>query len=284
MQLGIFAKTFPGSDPATVLQAARAAGYEVVQYNMACSGLASMREAIPEGIAQAVAAAAKASGVRIAAVSATYNMIHPDPAVRERGHTSLRAIASAAPIMGTRLLTLCTGTRDPDDQWRGHRDNDTPEAWRDLHASMEAALMIADACDVDLGIEPERANVIDSASCARRLLDDMKSPRLKIVIDPANLVETEPADEKRRIISEAIGALGDRIVLAHAKDRTADGAFATAGRGVLDFSHYLRELKGSGFDGPLITHGLAAVEASDVARFLQSAMAAAGSAARECRQ
>ena len=283
MELGIFAKTFPGHEPSTVLEAARGAGYEAVQYNMACSGLPSMPEAIQEDVAEAVAAAAQASGVRIAAVSATYNMIHPDPAVRERGHASLAVIARTARTMGTRLLTLCTGTRDPDDQWRAHPDNHTPEAWRDLHSSMEAALTIADEFDVDLGIEPERANVVDSASLARRLLDDMSSPRLKIVIDPANLVETEPADEKHRIISEAIWALGDRIVMAHAKDRTADGAFATAGRGALDFPHYLRQLKGNGFDGALITHGLTAAEAPDVARFLQGAMAAAGFAAGEAR-
>jgi sugar phosphate isomerase/epimerase len=279
MQLGIFAKTFPGHEPSAVLQAARAAGYDAVQYNMACSGLASMPDAIPEDVAEAVAAAARASGVRLAAVSATYNMIHPDPAVRERGHASLRVIARAARTMGTRLLTLCTGTRDPDDQWRAHPGNHTPEAWRDLHASMEVALTIADEYDVDLGIEPELANVVDSAARARRLLDDVKSPRLNIVIDPANLVETEPADEKHRIISEAIWALGDRIVMAHAKDRTADGAFATAGKGVLDFPHYLRQLKGNGFDGPLITHGLAAAEAPEVARFLRGAMASAGYAA-----
>jgi sugar phosphate isomerase/epimerase len=284
MQLGIFAKTFRGQEPSAVLQAARAARYRVVQYNMACSGLDSMPDLIRDGVAEAVAAAAKAAEVRIAAVSATYNMIHPDVAVRQRGHASLRVIAQASRTMGTRLLTLCTGTRDSDDQWRRHPDNDTQEAWRDLLASMEIALAIADETDVDLGIEPERANVVDSASRARKLLDDMSSPRLKIVIDPANLVETEPADEKRRIIAEAIDQLGDRIVMAHAKGRTADGAFATAGKGVLDYPHYLRQLKAIGFDGPVITHGLSEAEAPEVARFLRSQMAETGIAATEQRQ
>ncbi len=44
MQLGIFAKTFQGREPRAILQAARDAGYRVVQYNMACSGLPSMPE------------------------------------------------------------------------------------------------------------------------------------------------------------------------------------------------------------------------------------------------
>jgi sugar phosphate isomerase/epimerase len=276
MQLGIFAKTFAGTTPSTVLQAARAAGYRAVQYNMVSSGLDAMPDAIPEGAAEAVAAASARSGVRIAAVSATYNMIHPDLGVRQRGHDRLRVIAAAAPAMGTRLLTLCTGTRDPVDQWRAHPDNHAPEAWRDLMASMEIALAIADEYDVDLGIEPELANIIDSAAQARRFVDELASPRVKIVLDPANLVETEPAEEKRRIIAAAIDLLADRIVMAHAKDRDPDGQFAVAGRGVLDTQHYLRQLKAIGFDGALVTHGLTEAEAPGTARFLEREIAATG--------
>ena len=66
MQLGIFAKTFPGNTPAAVLQAVRAAGYRVAQYNMACSGVDPMPDVIPEGAAEAVAAAAQAAGVQLA--------------------------------------------------------------------------------------------------------------------------------------------------------------------------------------------------------------------------
>ena len=44
------------------------------------------------------------------------------------------------------------------------------------------------------------------------------------MLDPANLFETEPAEEKRRIIADAVDLLGDRIVMAHAKDRAADGS------------------------------------------------------------
>jgi sugar phosphate isomerase/epimerase len=278
MKLGIFAKTFPGTDPAPVLRAVRDCGYSVAQYNMACSGLPSMPDAVPEEAARAVTAAAAEAGVGLAALSATYNMIHPDPAERQRGHERLAVLAQAARQMGVGLLTLCTGTRDPEDQWRRHPDNATPQAWRDLGASMEVAIAIAEAHDLDLGIEPERANVVDSAARARRLVDELQSPRVKIVIDAANLWETEPADERRAIIADAIDTLADRIVMAHAKDRTADGAFATAGKGAIDFADYLRRLHSAGFDGPLVTHGLAADEAPEVARYLARLLDEAGAA------
>jgi len=53
MKLGIFAKTFDGSTPIQVLRAARDAGYDAVQYNMACSGLAPLPETIDPAAALA---------------------------------------------------------------------------------------------------------------------------------------------------------------------------------------------------------------------------------------
>ena len=277
MRLGIFAKTFPGSDPAPVLSAVKAAGFSAAQYNMACSGLDAMPKHIAPEVAFAVAEAARQTGIEIVAVSGTYNMIHPDPAKREDGHRRLDVIATQARNMGTGLLTLCTGTRDPDDQWRHHPDNATPEAWRDLLRAMETAIAIAERHDVDLGIEPEVANVIDSAAKARRLIDTLQSPRLKIVLDPANLFETAGPAKQRDLVSQAIDLLADRLVMAHAKDRDASGRFVAAGQGVLDYDHYLAGLKRAGFSGDLVTHGLDAAEAPAVARFLREKLAGGAS-------
>jgi sugar phosphate isomerase/epimerase len=276
MQLGIFAKTFPGQSPDAVLRAAAAAGYSAVQYNMACSGLSSMPDALPPAIAQEVAQTAAANEINVVALSGTYNMIHPDPVVRARGHERLAILAASASAMKTKLITLCTGTRDVKDQWRDHPDNRSASAWRDLTASMEVALDIAQQHDVYLGIEPELANVINSAPSARRLLDEMQAPRLKIVLDPANLFETATLAMQRRLVSEAVDMLADSILMGHAKDRTATGDFAAAGTGVLDYEHYLARLKRIDFNGTIVTHGLAANEAVGVARFLRERVVQAG--------
>ncbi len=272
MKLGIFAKTFEGTDPDGVLKSVAQAGFACAQYNMVCSGLPSMPDEITAAEARSVAEAAERYGLEIVAVSGTYNMIHPDPATRRAGHRRLAVLAERCAAMSTRLITLCTGTRDPADQWKAHPDNDSPEAWRDLLDAMETAVEIADRCDVDLGIEPELANVVNSAAKARRLIDEIRSPRIKIVLDPANLFEVGTLAEQHMIVSSAIDLLADRIVMAHAKDRTSDGRFATAGKGVLDYRHYLGKLASIGFGGSLITHGLAADEAEGVAAFLAASL------------
>jgi len=276
MRLGIFAKTFEGRDPKSALAAVRQAGFTAAQYNMACSGLPAMPDEIEPAVAQAVALAAKETAVEIAAVSGTYNMIHPDVTVREAGHARLETLARACAGLGTSLITVCTGTRDAHDMWRAHPDNGSPDAWRDLLVSMDAAIGIADRYNVELGIEPELANVVDSAERARQLIDQLGSARLRIVLDPANLFEIATLGDQRRVVAKAIDLLADRIALGHAKDRLSDGRFATAGTGVLDYPHYLSRLKAAGFEGPLITHGLTAAEAPSTAKFLKSVLQQCG--------
>jgi sugar phosphate isomerase/epimerase len=266
MRLGIFAKTFAGTDPLTVMQAARAAGYGAVQYNMVCSGLPAMPAAISETQARAVADAARATGMHIAAVSGTYNMIHPDPSVRDMGLQGLSVLIDACAAMGTGMVTLCTGTRDPADQWRAHPDNNSPAAWADLLDQMERACTLAEGAGVRLGIEPELANVVDSAVKTRLLIDTLQSDAIGIILDPANLFETEANHSD--IIARSVDLLADRIVMAHAKDRAPDGSFVAAGQGVVDFKAFAMRLRAAGFDGDLVTHGLDAADAPAVARFL----------------
>jgi sugar phosphate isomerase/epimerase len=273
MKIGVFAKTFPGTAPEAVLRQSAEAGFEGVQYNMACSGLASMPEDITAEQARAVASASTAMGQEIFAVSGTYNMIHPDVSVRRAGERRLAVIAAACREMGTSLVTLCTGTRDAQDQWRHHPENGSAEAWRDLRQSFETVIGIADTHGIMLGVEPELGNVVSSAAVARRLLGEIGSHRIGIVLDPANLAEKCEPQERRRIIAGAVDLLGDRIVMAHAKDRSAAGHVAAPGQGVIDFGHFLSRLRVAGFDGPLVAHGFEAGEAADVARFLRKALA-----------
>jgi len=269
MRLGIFAKTFAGPDPLTVFAAARAAGFDRVQYNMACSGLPAMPDTISDDVIAEIRTASDATGVSLAAVSGTYNMIHPDAAVRANGLRRLGVLIAVAEAMGTDMVTLCTGTRDAADQWRGHPDNALPEAWADLSEEMGKALTLAEGAGIQLGIEPELANVVDSAAKARALVDEMQSEALVVVLDPANLFEMAGESERRDLIARSIDLVEGRIVMAHAKDRGPDGAFVAAGSGVIDFAHFVGCLRAAGFVGDLVTHGLTAAEAPGVARFLR---------------
>jgi sugar phosphate isomerase/epimerase len=274
MQLGIFAKTFSAIGAKASLQAVRDAGFECAQFNMACVGLPSLPAEIPQNICDEISEVAQETKISITAVSATYNMIHPDLAQRKDGMKKLEVMLKSARALGTNLVSLCTGTNDPDDQWRYHPDNQNSESWRALRIEMEAAIVLADRYDVDLGIEPELANVINSSEAAYRLLSEIKSKRLRIILDPANLFETSDNDQRAKIISQAVDLLGNSIAMAHAKDRNSKGEFVAAGQGIIDFPHFVRNLRANNFNGPFITHGLKETEAPAVARFLRTVLEA----------
>jgi sugar phosphate isomerase/epimerase len=273
MRIGIFAKTFTGKSPLPVLEAVKAAGYDCAQFNLACAGLAAMPDAVPEAVLAQIRIAVAATGIDLVALSGTCNLIHPDKAEREAGLRRLGVVIGAAEALGIPLVTLCTGTRDPLDPWRHHPDNRTPAAWADLRAALDQVLPLAEAAGVDLGIEPEGGNVVASAADACRLLDEMGSRRLRIVLDPANLFEHGSREEVRAIVADAIECLAGDVVMAHAKDRHGDGRIATAGTGVVDFEAFLAGLSAAGFDGPIVAHGFEADEAAGVARFLAGKVA-----------
>ncbi|RWC33747.1 sugar phosphate isomerase/epimerase [Mesorhizobium sp.] len=269
MRLGIFAKTFPGTEPAAVLAVVRQAGYDTTQFNLACAGLPSMPDVVPAEAIASIRAAAQSIGVSLAALSGTYNMAHPDKAVRDDGIRRLAVVIEAAAALEIPLVTLCTGSRNAADQWAYHPDNATPDAWSDMAAEMEKALALAEDAGVDLGIEPEQANIVTSASDATRLIAEMGSKHVKIVLDPANLFEYATPGEARAIVAAAIDKAAGHIAMAHAKDRFGDGRFATAGQGIVDFPDFVARLKAADFDGSLVTHGLSADEAPHVAAFLR---------------
>jgi len=275
MQLGIFAKTFARQSVDEVFDAVARLHLRCVQFNFACAGLPSLPEHVAPETCARIRKSAAAHRVAIAAVSGTFNMIHPDAVQRRDGLRKLGIIAAACESISTGLITLCTGTRDPQDMWRRHPDNDAPEAWRDLTVSMTKALTIADRHGVTLGVEPELGNVINSAAKARRLLNEMRSPRLKIILDAANLIHPGELAHMNETLDEAFDLLGGDLALAHAKELNADGHSGglALGTGALDWDRYLSLLQNAGFTGPLIMHGFDENAAAASVKFLRGKLA-----------
>jgi len=271
MHTGIFAKTFARGTVEDVLAAVGSHGIRSVQFNMACVGVPSMPDEIDPALTGRIADACSANGIEMAAVSGTFNVIHPDVSQRETGLRRLDVLAAACRGLGTRIITMSTGTRDAENMWRRHADNDTAEAWRDLCAAMARAVQIAERHDVRLAFEPEVSNVVDSAAKGRRLIDEIGSARLRVVIDGANLFHAGELPRMREILDEAFDLLGESIVLAHAKDLSRDGdaGHEAAGTGLLDYDHYLALLDRVGYKGPLILHNLTEAQVPGAVEFLE---------------
>jgi len=256
MRIGIFESVFPRGTLSETFRAVAGAGFASVQFDYASAGLGPDPQRVPDRVVTHVHDVAQGAGVDIAAVSGTFNMIHPDPAVRERGLVALDAIASTCRVLGSDIVTLCTGTYDDTSMWRAHPNNGTPGAWTDLTGTMATALAIADRHGIRFVIEPEPANVVRNADRALALIEEMADPRLKVVLDPANILAGDPDRTPSEALDRAFDLLGDHIVLAHAKDLDAAGAFCAAGAGIVPWQHYGDLLRGISFAGDVIFHSL----------------------------
>ena len=276
MQIGIFTRVFRRPTLAETLDAVRAAGIGAVQFDLACAGLPELPAQIAPDVASGIGAAFRARDITMAAVSGTYNIIHPDAARRRAGLRGLRALAGACAALGTQGITLSTGTRDVENMWRAHPENNTPAAWADAAAALREIAAVGAEHGVTMAFEPEVSNVVDSAPKARRMLDEVGSPHLKVVIDGANLFHAGELPAMAAILDEAFRLLGGDIALAHAKDLDHDGDAGNlpAGHGLLDYDRYLRLLRDTGYTGALVLHGLDEAQAPGCVAFLTERLAA----------
>ena len=272
MQLGIFARTFVRPSLDDTLDAVKSYGLDCLQFNFSCIGQPTLPESIDPALAFRIRTELEKRSLAMVAVSGTCNLIHPDPAQRAQCLRRLQTMIPACREFGTSVVTLCSGTRDATDMWRSHRENHSLSARRDLRTSLETLLPLAEKHDVTLGIEPELANVIATAQQARQLLDELKSPCLKIVFDAANLLTSHALSEQGSVLSEAAHLLGADTVLAHGKDLSFEVPKLTvaAGTGGLDYSLYLSLLERAGFNGAIVLHSLAETEVPASVAFLRS--------------
>ena len=268
-QIGIFAKHVSRPTPEELFEAVAGYGFNCVQFNAACLGIPSLPDAIDETLWRRAARAARSAGVKVVALSATFNLLDENKLRLADNLRRLELLGQGATVLGTDLVTLCSGTRHQQDMWTYHPGNQSPAAWRDMTDTLQRALNIANVHDVCLGIEPEVANVVSNAQDAARLIAELDSDRIRIIFDPANLYRP-PADPRRDgyVITNALLLLGARVAIAHCKDVADPNQAAhhnhsglyehvAAGRGILDYGHYVSELKRLVPESvPLILHGL----------------------------
>ena len=280
--IGIFANTFKSSDFEGVLDAVKAHGLATIELNLSSLNLANLagtdtlplEAALSEGLIQKVQSACRERGITVVSLAAYFNMIHPDKKQRNAGLRQLEPLMKLAKALDTKILALCTGTRDPDQMWRYHPANHEPQAYRDLLDSLNEALALAETYDRVLAFEPEVNLVIDSPKKARDLLYDVASPRLKVIFDPANIFPKEGLNHMHQLMTEAAHLLAEDIVLAHAKDILEDGQAGdvAAGKGKLDYRHYLKLLQEIGFGGAILLHELSEAEVAESLQHLKTSM------------
>lgn len=240
----------------------------IAETNFTPNGQIEIPEQIPYAAVVAADRAANRYGLPIEVVNGTFNMAHPDPAVREEGLRRFGILTKASAALGAKYISLCSGSRNADHLWTWSPDNHQPDAWEAMYDTIARAVELAEKEHIVLAIESEAANIIDTPENARKIMDSMGSPNLKMILDCANLFHRGMAHPKnvQNVLAHAFELFGKDIVIAHGKDiREGDGInFCGTGRGIVDFAFVAEKLKEIGYTGDMFLHGI--YEENDMVR------------------
>lgn len=268
MKIGACTTDFEPAPARELFAKIRGMGFDSVQLAFASlaemdftpTGQIEIPPAIPDGVIELVNVLSREYDLPIDGINGTFNITHPDSAVRAEGIARFEVLSDAAARVGCPLITLCSGTRNPHHLWTYSPLNGDASAWEDMISSLKALCAIADRYDITLAVETEAANIIDTAEKSARMLEQVGSHRLKMVLDAANLFRRGEAhaanvDERLR---HAMKQFGRDVVTAHGKDiREGDGIdFCPTGEGIVNFPLMVKLLREYGFEGVMMLHGI----------------------------
>lgn len=258
MHVGIMSGHFVRPSLEETLDAIVAHDIFHLQFNMGSAHLAGPIADEIEAVGPHICEEVNKREMTIAALGGPANMVHPDPEKRAQAVAKLKTLIAACKHVGTSVIATCTGSRHPNSMWRHHPDNASEATWRTLIATLEDVLPEAEAAGVTLAFEPEINNVASDAKKSRRLIDELASPNLKVVMDAANIFGADDLPRMSEVLDEAFELLADHIAIAHGKDldHGGDAGHLAAGTGKLDYARYVALLCSLPFEVSVILHGL----------------------------
>lgn len=149
-----------------------------------------------------------------------------------------------AKILGAHLVGFGTLVgRGTPKMW----DEDT---WRQVLDGIRELADLAEDAGMDIGAHPHVMSCLYSVDRLKQMLDTVASSRLKILMDPVNLVHPYMAYRTTELVDEIFDELGGDIVGLHAKDVAVSGGGkivshvgeAVPGEGTMDYHTILRRM------------------------------------------
>ncbi len=183
------------------------------------------------------------NGLDIAVLGCYLNLCTPDESEYACTVEKYVAHLRLAPQISAGVVGTETG--NPNTAYRYDPEHShTDEALEMFIRRVEPVVKAAEKLGALLAIEPVYTHIVSTPKRARRVLDAVASPNLRIIFDPVNLLHPDNLSRRDEVIAEAIELLGKEIDIIHIKDYILreDGKLdsVAAGTGEMDFSAILR--------------------------------------------
>lgn len=183
------------------------------------------------------------AGVRIGVLGCYINPIHPDPEIRRLEINRFKEHLRYARQFGAPMVATETGSLHT------YQEQDPVHyeqiGWDTLRATVEELAEEAEKWGVFLGLEGVCTHTLSTPDKMRRILDEVPSSCIGVVLDPINFIGTA-THLQGQIVDDSFRLFGDRIIMAHLKDIYQDGDkiyHGKAGQGLFHTQAFLSRLQ-----------------------------------------
>jgi len=130
----------------------------------------------------------------------------------------IREIYRAHLRFAAQIGARCVGTETPPADGAQGAPCRTEASYRLFLRRVEPLVKEAEELGVILAVEPVCTHIIHDAAAAERMLEDLDSDAVRIILDAVNLIDTAHTGEAGALISDAVNRLGDHVCVLHMKD------------------------------------------------------------------
>jgi sugar phosphate isomerase/epimerase len=171
----------------------------------------------------------KSAGIGIHSLGVYTTLVHPDPTERKANLEYFERMMKIGGHMGVRSFLTEPGHYLPEGKHSATPFDYQDEVWKTTIATVKELARIAEAHDATVLLEPFYISVVCSAKRARMFLEEVGSPRVRVNLDPANLIEVNDLEEMFQQLGKWTSAI-------HAKDRKMHITQGVpAGQGDIDY-------------------------------------------------
>jgi sugar phosphate isomerase/epimerase len=254
-RLGIFTYEFGCGDWERMIEACRKFGLGAIQL-----GDPMLEDCLeePDRI-ESLVGLLDGEGIAIAALAGYRNLVAPDSRRRRENIEFLSRCLELARRFGTSVVATESGTRNPDDDWQAHPDNQVPSTVALLDDALGELIDVAERNSSILALEAHVKNVLGTHAALDGVFARLPSRHLQVVLDPYNYISHHLLAAQERLTDDFLERFEHRFVLAHLKDVAPGGADESTvefGTGVFPQKPYIEFLATRRRDLPQILEHL----------------------------
>jgi len=209
------------------------------------NGRSDVSDMTPERC-KAVAETYRSAGIALHSIGVYTNLIHPDKGERKANLAYFEAMMRIGDAMDVRSFVTEAGHYNAEGAAAGVPHHFQEAVWNQMVATGKELARIAEDHGATVLFEPFFRGFLASAKRTRLFLEAVDSPRIRALLDPANLLEVND-------LEEMFTQLGPWIECLHAKDRKLHvDRGVPAGQGDLDYPQFVAQAAARTPHAPLI--------------------------------